>query len=59
MVGVEVRERRDDILRALQRRRVLAIPAGGNVVRFLPPYTIGEEHVGRAVETLAAVLRTV
>jgi acetylornithine/LysW-gamma-L-lysine aminotransferase len=58
MIGVEVRERRDDILRALQRRKVLAIPAGGSVVRFLPPYTIGEEHVGRAVEALAAVLRT-
>ena len=57
MIGVEVRERRDETLRGLQRRRVLAIPAGGNVVRFLPPYTIGEEHVGRAVETLAAVLR--
>jgi acetylornithine/LysW-gamma-L-lysine aminotransferase len=58
MIGVEVRERRDDILRALQRRKLLAIPAGGTVVRFLPPYTIGEEHVERAVETLAAVLRS-
>ncbi len=56
MIGVQVRERRDEILRSLQKRKLLAIPAGGDVVRFLPPYTIREEHVGRAVETLAAVL---
>ena len=57
MIGIEVRERRDDILRGLQRRKVLAIPAGSNVVRFLPPYTIGKEHIARAMEALAAVLR--
>ncbi len=56
MVGVELRERRDDVLRALQRRNVLALPAGASVVRFLPPFTIAETHVDQAVETLAAVL---
>jgi LysW-gamma-L-lysine/LysW-L-ornithine aminotransferase len=56
MIGVELRERRDEVLRALQERHVLAIPAGENVVRFLPPYTIREEHVDEAVAALAAAL---
>ncbi len=56
MVGVELREGRDDVLRELQGRRVLAAPAGENVVRFLPPYTVAEEHLDEAVAALAAAL---
>jgi acetylornithine/LysW-gamma-L-lysine aminotransferase len=56
MLGVELRERRDEVLRELQARHVLAAPAGENVVRFLPPYTITPEHVDEAVAALAAVL---
>jgi len=56
MIGVEVTDRRDDILKGLQRERVLAIPAGENVVRFLPPYIIETRHVDSAVEVFARVL---
>ncbi len=56
MVGVELRERRDETLRELQSRRVLAAPAGENVVRFLPPYTIAPEHIDEAVAAFAAAL---
>ena len=56
MVGVELRERRDEVLRELQARRVLAAPAGENVVRFLPPFTVDEAPLAEAAAALAAVL---
>jgi len=58
MLGLAVRERRDDILRGLQRRKVLAIPAGADVVRFLPPYTIEAAHIDQAVTALRSALRS-
>ncbi len=58
MLGLAVRERRDDILRALQKRKVLAIPAGSDVVRFLPPYTIEPSHIDQAVTALRSTLRS-
>jgi acetylornithine/LysW-gamma-L-lysine aminotransferase len=36
--------------------QVLALPAGRTTVRFLPPLSITEEHVDRAVGALEAVL---
>ena len=54
MIGVVVGEGRDQVLKALQRERVLAIPAGKDVVRFLPPYVAGEGDLtgaARAFET--------
>jgi acetylornithine/succinyldiaminopimelate/putrescine aminotransferase len=56
MIGVEVDERRDEVLRALQERHVLAAPAGERVVRFLPPYLVTEAHLDEAVSALAAAL---
>ncbi len=40
------------ILKQLQSRGVLAIPAGDNVVRFLPPFTITAGQLDAAVATL-------
>ena len=56
MIGLQVAQSRDGILKALQRERILAIPAGDDVVRFLPPYIIGPEHIERLVETLRKIL---
>jgi [amino-group carrier protein]-gamma-(L-lysyl/L-ornithyl)-L-glutamate aminotransferase len=56
MIGLEVTERRDDVLKGLQRERILAIPAGDNVVRFLPPYIFKKEHVDAVVAGLEPVL---
>jgi len=55
MLGVEVREKRDDVLKELQRAKVLAIPAGENVVRFLPPYILEKTHVDEALEKIGSV----
>ncbi len=56
MIGLQVAHSRDGVLKALQRERILAIPAGEDVVRFLPPYIIGPEHIERLVETLRKIL---
>jgi acetylornithine/succinyldiaminopimelate/putrescine aminotransferase len=56
MVGVGVGGRRDEILKGLQRAGVLAIPAGDDVVRFLPPYIVEPEQLDMAAETLGRLL---
>jgi acetylornithine/LysW-gamma-L-lysine aminotransferase len=56
MLGLEVAEARDDILKALQRERVLAAPAGENVVRFLPPFIFEKDHVDFIINKLRRVL---
>jgi len=56
LVGVEVRGRSAPVVRALQERGLLALPAGPQVVRFLPPLTAGEADCDRAVDILAAAL---
>jgi len=55
MVGVAVGGRRDEILKGLQRAGVLAIPAGDDVVRFLPPYIVEPEQLDMAAEALGRV----
>ena len=57
MIGVAVWRDRDEILKALQRERILAIPAGTDVVRFLPPYIIEKAHIDRVVAALEVALR--
>lgn len=58
MIGIEVKGKRNDILKKLQENFVLAIPAGDNVVRFLPPYIVKEKDVDFTVEKLSKVLKT-
>lgn len=59
MVGVELKRNVSPVLRAMQTAGVLAIPAGGTAVRFLPPLIIERAQVEEAVrafrEALAAV----
>jgi LysW-gamma-L-lysine/LysW-L-ornithine aminotransferase len=57
MAGVSVGERRDEVLKALQRQGVLAIPAGADVVRFLPPYVVSEGDLDRAAALLGDAAR--
>ncbi len=56
MAGVEVRGRAAPVLRALERRGVLALPAGRQTVRFLPPLIVTEAEIDEAVEALAEAL---
>jgi LysW-gamma-L-lysine/LysW-L-ornithine aminotransferase len=56
MIGLEVAGKRDDILKGLQQEKILAIPAGENVVRFLPPYIFKREQVNVVIAGLERVL---
>jgi acetylornithine/LysW-gamma-L-lysine aminotransferase len=56
MVAVEVKSKAGPYLAALAERGVLALSAGANVIRFLPPLVITEEEVDRVVTSLEIVL---
>jgi len=56
MLGLSVKEKRNDILKRLQEEHVLAIPSGDDVVRILPPYLLEKEHVDTAVGILQKIL---
>ncbi len=56
MVGVAVRGDRDQLLKDLQRENVLAIPAGEDVIRFLPPLVVGADQLELATRALDRVL---
>jgi acetylornithine/LysW-gamma-L-lysine aminotransferase len=56
MIGVELRTKVAGILKALQGRGVLALPAGATVLRLLPPLVIEEADLWRAVHAIEEVL---
>jgi LysW-gamma-L-lysine/LysW-L-ornithine aminotransferase len=56
MTGVEFRIRVTPVLRGLQERGVLALPAGSLVLRFLPPLTIKPEEINRIISALDETL---
>lgn len=56
MVGIELRERSRPHLERLAAEGVLALPAGPNVIRLLPPLTIGEEDLDRVADAVERVL---
>lgn len=49
MIGVVVKEKRNQLLKLLQDRQVLVIPAGEDVVRLLPPFVLSDADVDRAI----------
>ena len=56
LIGVELRMKVAPYLRALQAEGVLALPAGLNVLRFLPPAVITREQIDFVVEKVGKVL---
>ncbi len=56
MIGIELRSKVAPILRALQERGVLALPAGATVLRLLPPLVIEQSDLETVVEAINAVL---
>jgi len=56
MIGVEVKENRNDYLKKLQQVKILAIPAGDTVIRFLPPYIISKKQIDLVVAELAKII---
>jgi acetylornithine/LysW-gamma-L-lysine aminotransferase len=57
LVGLELKERVQPTLAALLDRGVLALPAGPNVLRLLPPLVISYEELERVVAMIDDVVR--
>jgi acetylornithine/LysW-gamma-L-lysine aminotransferase len=56
MIGIELRGKVAPVLRALQSRGVLALPAGATVLRLLPPLVIEESDLFSALDTILETL---
>lgn len=59
MVGVDLRVRVIPVLKALQERGVIAMPAGATVLRLLPPLVISRAEIDTVVAAIAAALAEV
>lgn len=56
MIGVEVKDDRNGLLKKLQSEKILAIPAGDTVVRFLPPFIVEKKHIDETVRKFKQIL---
>jgi LysW-gamma-L-lysine/LysW-L-ornithine aminotransferase len=56
MIGMELKTKSAPYLRALQAEGVIAIPAGLNVLRFLPPAVITQQQIDAVIEKVTKVL---
>jgi predicted acetylornithine/succinylornithine family transaminase/N-acetyl-ornithine/N-acetyl-lysine deacetylase len=56
LLGIELSRRAQPYLEALVERGVLALPAGPNVLRLLPPLVITEEQLDRVLDIVAEML---
>ena len=59
MLGLVVDGEAAPVLAELQRQGILALSAGKNVVRFLPPLTLGEDDLEDAVDMISDALAAV
>ena len=55
MLGVRCRVPAGDAVEAMRRRRVLAVPAGDETMRLLPPLIVEDRHIDEALAALDAV----
>ena len=55
--GVETRGPASEIIAALREKKILACPAGPNVVRFAPPLIITEDHLHQVAEALDEIFK--
>ena len=56
MLGLVVDGEAKDVVEALKAQGLLALTAGKNVVRFLPPLTLGEDDLEEAVDMISDAL---
>jgi len=55
MIGMELKENATSVLKALQQEKIIAIPAGSNIVRFLPPLIVTRKELAKAVIILKKI----
>ena len=58
MIGLDVKIDRNNLLKKLQGEKILAIPAGDTVVRFLPPFIVEKKHIDLVIKVLKKQLKS-
>jgi acetylornithine/N-succinyldiaminopimelate aminotransferase len=58
MLGLKCKVTNSDLIAAMLDQRLLAVGAGDNVVRFLPPLIVGEAEIDDALARTEAACRT-
>jgi len=56
LIGIELKKRAQPYLEALCERGILALPAGPNVLRLLPPLVITQEQLDQVIDVIAELL---
>ncbi|HYI25573.1 MAG TPA: aminotransferase class III-fold pyridoxal phosphate-dependent enzyme, partial [Thermomicrobiales bacterium] len=56
MIGIELKQKSTPILKGLQERGVLTLPAGSTVLRLLPPLIWEQQQVDEFIAALGDVL---
>jgi predicted acetylornithine/succinylornithine family transaminase/N-acetyl-ornithine/N-acetyl-lysine deacetylase len=56
LIGIELNRRVQPYLEALAARNILALPAGPNVLRLLPPLVITQEQLDHVLDVIEALL---
>ncbi|NQV57239.1 MAG: aminotransferase class III-fold pyridoxal phosphate-dependent enzyme, partial [Rhodospirillales bacterium] len=57
LLGVAVEPTNLDMVKAMEAKGLLTVPAGGNVIRFIPPLVVTEGEIDEAIEIFDAVCR--
>jgi len=56
MIGIEIKYKVQDILTQLLQRHIIALPAGPNVIRLLPPLVIEKAQLDQVIDVLQELL---
>jgi len=56
MIGIEIKHKVQGILAQMLERHIIALPAGPNVIRLLPPLIIEKAQLDRVIEVLQELL---
>ncbi|MEL6736171.1 MAG: acetylornithine transaminase, partial [Pseudomonadota bacterium] len=54
--GIKCKVTNTDVVAAMRDQHLLAVPAGDNVVRLIPPLTVTEDDIKEAVARLTTAL---
>ena len=57
LLAVELKKPATPVIKAMQERGVLVLPAGGTVIRFLPSILIEDSQLDEGIEVLAEAIR--
>lgn len=59
MIGVELVSEAAPVVEKMRESHILLLQAGPNVLRLLPPFTIGQDEIDHAIQTLEEALGAV